>query len=374
MRVVFACGGTGGHINPAIAVARLIKDKRSDSEILFIGSGGMENRLVPSSGFEIKSIKSAAISRRGGIRGIFSNIASLRQVAVAERDAAKILKEFSPELVFGTGGYACYPVLSAAAKLGISTMVHEANAFPGLAIRALSKRVSKILLNFEAGRERLPKKAKTVVVGNPIRGDILMYDREKARAELGVEKPLLVSFWGSLGAREMNTRIADVMKLSCDDGNKFSHIHATGKYGYEWMPSFVGEKGINLSETQDITLREYIDDMPRVLAAADLVMCRGGAGTLSEISARGIPAIIVPSPNVTDNHQFKNAMELQKAGGAIVVEEKDATAEFLYKKATELLGNPAKRKEMSKALTDNAVLDASERIYSEICAMIKEKK
>ena len=211
MRVVFACGGTGGHINPAIAVARLIKDKRPDSEILFIGSGGMENRLVPSSGFEIKSIKSAAISRRRGIKGIFANIASVRQVSVAERDAKKLLKEFSPELVFGTGGYACYPVLSAATKLGIPTMVHEANAYPGLAIRALSKRVSKILLNFEASREKLPKKANTSVVGNPIRGDILMYGREKARAELGITKPLLVSFWGSLGAREMNAKIADVI-------------------------------------------------------------------------------------------------------------------------------------------------------------------
>ncbi len=374
MRVVFACGGTGGHINPAIAVARLIKDKRPDSEILFIGSGGMESRLVPSSGFEIKSIKSAAISRRGGIRGIFANIASVRQVAVAERDAAKLLREFSPELVFGTGGYACYPVLSAAAKLGIPTVVHEANAFPGLAIRALSKRVSKILLNFEASREKLPKKANTAVVGNPIRGDILMYDREKAREELGITKPLLVSFWGSLGARAMNEKIADVMKLSCDDGNKFAHIHATGKYGYEWMPAFVAEKGIDLSKIKDITLREYIDDMPRVLAAADVVMCRGGAGTLSEISARGIPAIIVPSPNVTDNHQFKNATELEKVGGAIVIEEKDATADLLYEKATELLNDPEKRKEMARALTDNAVLDASERIYSEICAMIKERK
>ena len=374
MRVVFACGGTGGHINPAIAVARIIKDKRPDSEILFIGSGGMENRLVPNSGFEIKSIKSAAISRRGGIGGLLANITSVRQVAVAERDAAKLLSEFKPELVFGTGGYACYPVLSAAAKLGIPTMVHEANAFPGLAIRALSKRVSKILLNFEASREKLPKKANVAVVGNPIRGDILMYDREKARAELGITKPLLVSFWGSLGARAMNERIADVMKLSCDDGNEFAHIHATGKYGYEWMPSFVAEKGIDLSGNNDITLREYIDDMPRVLAAADVVMCRGGAGTLSEISARGIPAIIVPSPNVTDNHQFKNAMELEKVGGAIVIEEKDAEASLLYEKARELLGDSGKRKEMSKALVDNAVLDACERIYSEICAMIKERK
>lgn len=373
MRFLFACGGTGGHINPALAVAGKVLEKRPDAEILFVGvNGGMETRLVPAAGFEIKTVESGAISRRGGLRGIVSNIESIKKVLRAEKDAKKILCEFSPDIVMGTGGYACYPVLAAAAKLGIPTVVHEANAYPGLAIRMLAKRVSKILLNFEAAATRLPKGVSCAVVGNPIRGDILMYDRSRARAELGVTKPLLVSFWGSLGARDMNIQIAEFMKLETNSAGEFHHIHATGKYGYEWMPGHISDMGIDLEKEGLITLREYIDDMPRVLAAADLVMCRGGAGTLSEISARGIPAIIVPSPNVTDNHQFKNASELEKVGGAVVIEEKCVTAKRLYDEAKRLLDDEEARRKMSENLIRFAVLDASERIYNEMIKLIRK--
>ena len=203
-----------------------------------------------------------------------------------------------------------------------------------------------------------------------MRGDILMYDRETARRELGVTKPLLVSFWGSLGAREMNKAVAEVIRIENDNPGEFFHIHATGKFGYEWMPDVVKEKGVDLQKQSFITLREYIDDMPRVLAAADVVMCRGGAGTLSEISARGVPAIIVPSPNVTDNHQFKNASELGALGGAVVIEEKDVTAELLYKTAKELLEDAKKRAEMSENLLGNAILDGAERIYAEMMSIM----
>ena len=374
MKFLFACGGTGGHINPALAVARTVKEKRPNAEILFVGvEGGMETRLVPAAGFEIKTIKSDAISRRGGLHGLMANISAIKKIIGAENTAKRIIKEFSPDIVMGTGGYACYPVLSAAARLGIPSVIHEANAYPGLATRALSKRVSKVLLNFGVSRERLPKRALCEVVGNPIRGDILMYDRETARRELGVEKPLLVSFWGSLGAREMNKKIAELIKLETENPGEFHHIHATGKYGYEWMPGYIADMGVELRENSFITLREYIDDMPRVLAAADVVMCRGGAGTLSEISARGTPAIIVPSPNVTDNHQFKNASELKKIGGAVVIEEKDTTAQLLYDEAKRLLCDEAARKQMSERLIESAVLDASERIYDEMMHLIREK-
>lgn len=372
MRFLFACGGTGGHINPALAVARLVKEKRHGAEVLFVGvNGGMETRLVPAAGFEIKTINASSISRKKGIKSILGNIESIKRVIAAERDARKIIQDFRPDIVMGTGGYACYPVLSAAAKLDVPTVVHESNAYPGLATRALSKRVTRVLLNFEVSRERLSRRASCAVVGNPIRGDILMYDREKARRELGVTKPLLVSFWGSLGAREMNKAIAEVIRLETENPGEFYHIHATGKFGYEWMPKTIADMGIDLKNQRFITLREYIDDMPRVLSAADVVMCRGGAGTLSEISARGTPAIIVPSPNVTDNHQFKNASELEKIGGAIVIEEKSATPRVLFDTARKLLSDEGKREEMSKKLIANSVLDASERIYAEMMNIIK---
>ena len=372
MRFLFACGGTGGHINPAIAIAGTIAEKRKNAEILFVGiDGGMETRLVPAAGFEIKTINSGAISRKKGIKGIFDNIASLKKVINAEKAAKKIIEEFSPDVVIGTGGYACYPVLAAAAKLKIPTAVHEANAYPGLATRALAKRVTRVLLNFEAGKERLPKKVDSKAVGYPVRGDILMYDREKAREELGITKPLIVSFWGSLGAREMNKCIAEFIKLETDRECAFEHIHATGKFGYEWMPKTISDMGVDLAKTKNIRLREYIDDMPRVLAAADVVMCRGGAGTLAEISVRGVPAIIIPSPNVTDNHQFKNASGLEKIGGAVVIEEKDVSAGKLFEVAEQLLKDEEKRLKMSVRLIEHSVPESSEMIYEEIMKLCK---
>lgn len=371
MRFLFACGGTGGHINPAIAIAGTIKEKRKSAEILFVGiDGGMETRLVPAAGFEIKTIISGAVSRKKGIKGILDNISSVKKVIRAKKAAKKIIKEFSPDIVIGTGGYACYPVLAAASKLKIPTVVHEANAYPGLATRALAKRVTRVLLNFEAGKERLPKNVDAKVVGYPVRGDILMYDKENARRELGVTKPLLVSFWGSLGAREMNKYIAEFIKSESTE-NSFEHIHATGKFGYEWMPKTISDMGVDLEKNSNITIREYIDDMPRVLAAADLVMCRGGAGTLAEISVRGVPAIIVPSPNVTDNHQFKNASELEKIGGAVVIEEKDVSAKRLFDEAKKLLKDEEKRLEMSAKLTRHSKPDSSELIYEELMNLCK---
>lgn len=373
MRILFACGGTGGHINPALAVARLIKERKPSSEILFVGSsGGMETRLVPNAGFSIKTIKASSVSRKKNLRGLLDNIKTVKNVLKASKDVRKIIEEFSPDIVMGTGGYVCYPVLATASKMKVPTILHEANALPGLATRKLWKKVSRMLLNFEASKEKMASGVASTVVGNPIRGDILMYDRETARQELGITKPLLVSFWGSLGARDMNEKIAEFIKLESENRGEFCHIHACGSFGYSWMPQLVEKLGVDLSENPDITLREYIDDMPRVLAAADVVMCRAGAGTLSEVSARGVPAIIVPSPNVTDNHQYKNAMEMQKLGGAIVFEEKDVTPKLLFDTARKLLFDKEKRKEMSKKLTDSAVLDATERIYSEILDIIRK--
>lgn len=371
MRFMFACGGTGGHINPALAVAKLVKEKKKSAEILFVGvRGGMEERLVPAAGFEIKTIESRPISRKSGLSGLVANIDAIRHVFSAECDAKKLIREFSPDIVMGTGGYACYPVLSAAARLGIPTVVHESNAYPGLATRRLAKRVTRVLLNFEVSRKRLSSRASCAVVGNPVRGDLLMYDRETARRELGITKPLLVSFWGSLGAREMNKAIAEVIRFENENPGEFFHIHATGKFGYEWMPDVIKEMGVDLQKQSFITLREYIDDMPRVLAAADVVMCRGGAGTLSEVSARGVPAIIVPSPNVTDNHQFKNASELGNSGGAVVIEEKNVTPKLLYDTAKELLSDAEERAKMSENLLKNAILDGAERIYDEMMRVV----
>lgn len=365
---MFTCGGTGGHINPALAVAGTIREKRPNDEILFVGAkGGMEERLVKNAGYEIVLIETSGIDRKKSITGLVKNIKTVKKLFSAEKQAKKIIEGFSPNAVFGTGGYACFPILSAAAGMNIPTLIHESNAYPGLATRVLAPRLSRVLLNFPVSAEHISGRASCVVVGNPVRGDILMYDRERARRELGLDsRPLLVSFWGSLGAREMNKKMAGFIKLESKNGGEFYHIHAAGKFGYGWLPQMIAEQGVDIDDNSYITIREYIDDMPRVLAAADLVMCRGGASTLSEITSVGKPAIIVPSPNVTDNHQFKNAEELQKLGGALVIEEKDASCELLYTTAKNLLHDENKREQMSASLIKNAVLDSSERIYEEI--------
>ncbi len=373
MRLLFACGGTGGHINPALAVAKLMRERRKDAEILFLGvKGGMETRLIPQAGFDIKTIDATGLSRKISPSGIVKNVKAIGKLFTAERDVAKILSDFRPDVVLGTGGYACFSTLRVASRFGIPTLIHESNAYPGLVTRVLSKSVDKVLLNFASSREFLSRGAKCEVVGNPIRGDILMYDTKKAREELSLlDEPLLVSFWGSLGAREMNKHIAEVIKLEAENNVGFRHIHATGKFGYEWMPEYISSLGVDLNVEKSITLREYIDDMPRILAAADVVMCRGGASTLSELCALCKPSIIVPSPNVVNNHQLKNARELEAVGGAIVFEEADVTPKRLYDMVCDLLSDDDKRREMSHNLQKLSVLDAAERIYAEIVKISK---
>ncbi len=372
MKVLFACGGTGGHINPAIAVAKVLRERRPDAEICFAGAkGGMETRLVPAEGFSLECVDIDGFDRRVSFSSIMHNAKNIKKIAASLKWARELIEKLRPDVVIGTGGYASFPVLYTAAKRKIPTLIHESNAYPGLTTRLLSKYVSKVLVNFEASAEYISCKEKVAVVGTPIREDMIYKDKKEARTELGVdERPLIVSFWGSLGAREMNKYIAEFFALECKN-SKWQHIHATGQFGYKWMPDYVKEQGVNLDDYKNIDMRDYITDMPRVMAAADLIMCRGGASTLSEITALGKPAIIVPSPNVSANHQEKNARELEKVGGAVVVLEKDCSGELLYKTAEGILEDRARLKDMSDALNSIAILDATQRIYTEICKLCK---
>lgn len=373
MKVLFACGGTGGHINPAIAVAKMLKNRKPNAEILFAGAKhGMESKLVPAEGFELVCAEVEGFSRKISPSAIAHNFGALKKVFTSVSWAKKVISDFKPDVVVGTGGYACFPILYAASKKKIPTIIHEANAYPGLVTRTLAKRVTRVLVNFDATREYLSKKVDVITSGMPIREDMLYKDKNEARAELGLnEKPLVVSFFGSLGAREMNKAMAQVIKLEAEEG-LYNHIHAMGKFGSEWFPGLVASMGVNLDEHPEIELREYIHDMPRVMAAADLVICRGGASTLSEISALGKPAIIVPSPNVAENHQEKNASVLEKSGGAVMLREDDVEAEKLYSCIKEIISDSDRRKAMSQALCSVAVLDGCERIYNEIIALCKK--
>lgn len=372
MNLVFTCGGTGGHINPAIAVAQMFRERMPDCNILFIGAeDGIERDLVPREGFRLETIRISNLQRRLTPAGLMHNARTACDMAGSLRKARRILREFEADVVIGTGGYASFPALREGARLGIPTLVHESNAVPGLATRMVAGSVNRIMVSFEACRKNYKHPEKVVVTGTPAREEFLYKNRQAAREALRQDdRPLIVSYWGSLGAREMNKLIADFMVLEAKT-DAFCHIHATGAFGWRWMPDYVKELGLELSEHPAIDMREYIYDMPTVMAAADLMICRAGAGTISELTVSGTPAIIVPSPNVTDHHQEKNAAVLAEAGAAVVLQERECTPELLYRTACDLLSDGEKRKAMREALAKLAVVDATERIYQTVLEVTK---
>ena len=303
MNVIFTCGGTGGHINPAIAVANILKERDPDTKILFVGArGGMEEELVPKAGFELKGLPSSSFSRKLTPKGIAHNVSGVFKILSALTGVRKIIREFKPDVIVGTGGYASFPALFVGSKMGVPTCVHESNAVPGMATKLVANSVDKILVCFEESGRAYSQQEKVEVVGMPVRREFIYTRREDARKELSLdERPLIVSAFGSQGAREMNKAMADFLKLEADGGTPYQHIHATGSYGWRWMPDLVKEKGVELEKHPGLDMREYIYNMPTVMAAADVIIGRAGAATCNEIAAAGIPCVLIPSPNVTDN-------------------------------------------------------------------------
>jgi UDP-N-acetylglucosamine--N-acetylmuramyl-(pentapeptide) pyrophosphoryl-undecaprenol N-acetylglucosamine transferase len=319
MNFLFTCGGTAGHINPALAVAGRLRELMPDCGILFVGADGhMETNLVPRAGYDIKTVNITNISRGRSFSDLRHNIETVKNVVTATKEAKKIISAFKPDAAVGTGGYVCYPVLKAAHEMGVPTAVHESNAVPGLTTKMLSDSMDCIMVGFEESRSFYKHPERVTVTGTPVRGDFARYSKTSARAELGIpaDRPLVVSVWGSLGAGHMNELMTEFITLSGRDPG-FSLIHSAGNAGYEPMIKTLKEKAPDY-EKNGMDVREYIYDMPRVMAAADLVMCRAGASTLAELTYMGKPVILVPSPNVTNNHQEKNARVIENAGGAKV--------------------------------------------------------
>ena len=364
MRFLFACGGTAGHVNPAVGVAGRIRELLPDSEILFIGAlGKMEMELVPREGYEIRGVPVSNLSRSLSVEGIRHNIKFVSDLIKSGPACRKIIEEFKPDVVIGTGGYVCYPVLHEAAKLGIPTVVHESNAEPGLTTRQLEKCVDKIMVGFAEARENYKHPEKVVVTGTPVRGDFFTKTKEQAKEALGVNdgRPLVVSFWGSLGAGNMNRVTAELLYLEAAK-EPFHHIHSVGSLGWQKMHEWVSGYGVDLRDHPSLDVREYIYDMADVMRAADLVICRAGASTLAELSCIGKPAILIPSPNVTNNHQERNARVLEHAGGAKVLLEGAFTADDLYNLVSDLLADPAQLAQMAQNMKSAGVADAAERI------------
>ncbi len=374
MNVVFTCGGTGGHINPAIAVANMIRERHPDSKILFIGAKGhMEEQLVPKAGFELKCLEISGMVRGKSLKAITKNLQTVSHTVKAVNGCKKILKDFGADVVLGTGGYACFPALMAGTLLKIPTCAHEANAMPGLTTRLLADRVDRMLVCFPESAKRYKHPQKVETVGMPIRREFIFSDKAAARKELGIgDEKLVVSAFGSLGAKKMNEAIANLLPMEQADGFPFRHIHATGKFGWEWMPDLLKEKGVDFENCTMLDIREYIYNMPTVMAAADVFISRSGSGSCNEIAASGTPSILIPSPNVTDNHQEKNARVLADRGGAVLILEKDCTAEALYEQIKALLADDARRESMTTALQKDVILDSAERIADILEELVKK--
>ena len=341
MNILFTCGGTAGHVNPAVALARIFQEREPGCRVLFVGAdGGMETRLVPKEGYPIETVRITNFHRSLAPADIAHNLGTLRNMYTSQKQARRIVDEFRPDLVVGTGGYASFPVVKEAARRHIPTAVHESNAVPGLTTKALSKVVDCVMVGFEESRSHYDHPEKVVVTGTPVRGDFFRYTRQEAREKLGFtdDRPLLLSYWG-----------------------------------FAWMQEELLRRGLKLGDN-GVELREYIYDMPLVMASADVVLCRAGASTISELTAIAKPSILVPSPNVTANHQEKNARVLADQGAAVLLLEKDCQGDALYEQADGLLRDRPRREEMVRALNSMAVPDAGEKIYQTLREVMETRR
>lgn len=372
MKILFTCGGTAGHINPAVALARLVQERKPNAEVLFVGAkGGMEERLIPKEGFPLETVTISSFRRKLNLSGLRYNLNTLRNLSVSRREAANILTNFAPDLVVGTGGYASYPVVREAARRGIPTAVHESNAIPGLTTKRLSAVADCVMVGFSACESYYRHPERVLVTGTPVRGAFFEKSRAEAKKALGIPEDalLVLSYWGSLGAEQMNRSMNDFIAMEMQENADFYHIHGAGR-NFAAMQEELGKRKLTLPPR--VQLHEYLYDMPCVMAAADVVLCRGGASTISELTALGRAAIIVPSPNVTNNHQGKNAEVLQNAGGARVMQECEASGVNLYQETSSLLKDTQHRKEMERAMASLGMPDASERIYQTLLKLLQK--
>lgn len=372
MRVLLTGGGTAGHINPALAIAEIIRREDPEAVIEFAGiRTGKEADLVPREGYRLHFVESMGIKRSLSP----SNIKALWMALTSPyaKETVRIIKDFSPDIVIGTGGYACWPIMAAAVRMGIPTALHESNASPGLAVRRLQRRVGRVWINFDRTRESLHPKARVLRVGNPLRQDFGRLSREDARAQLGIgeEEIFVLSFGGSLGAEDLNRAALRMMRDFSAKHTRIRHLHAAGKRDFEAVQKLFCEYG--LDRVSRCRLVDYIYDMPLQMAAADLVISRAGAMTLSELAGMQKPCILVPSPYVTANHQYVNAKTLADAGAAVLVEESTLVEDRLTQEAEKLLSSSSSMQSMGECIGRFADVDTAALILADIRELIAQK-
>lgn len=373
LKVLLAGGGTGGHINPALSIAEIIKEHRPDAEFLFAGTpNGMEAKLVPLSGYKLETIKIAGFQRKLSLKNIKRNIKALWYLSTSSKRAKQIIRGFNPDIAIGTGGYVAGPVIRMAAKMGIPTVIHEQNAYPGVTNKLLAKTASYVMLTVEDALKYMEIKCPYKITGLPVRKGINSISKEEARKKLGINSDFTVlSFGGSLGAGCINDVMDYIIKKDYKENLPINHIHGFGGMGRNTFAQSMERAGVPL-KSERFRISEYINDMDVCLAAADLCICRSGASTLAEIESAAIPSILIPSPNVAGNHQYYNAKVLSDSGAAITIEQKDVTKEKIDDILTDFLNNPQKLKKMSENCKKIAVNDTNDKIWEVISEVLKK--
>ena len=375
MRILLTGGGTAGHINPALAIAETVLKKDPTAVVEFVGvKGKKEEDLIPRAGYQLRFVRSMGLeSKLPTPKNIKAVLLAL--TSPSSKETQEILDDFRPDLVIGTGGYACWPIMMAASKRGIPTALHESNSHPGKTVRFLQGRMTRIWTNFPGTAERLRNKKKVLCVGNPLRGEFETYTRDYARRELGLsnDRILILSYGGSGGAASINKSIIPMMRDLSSKNPKILHVHSAGKGGYESTVKRFLEAGLN--KASNCIVKDYIYDMPLHLAAADLVISRSGAMTVSELARLQKACILIPFPDAAYNHQYLNAKELADEGAAVLVTDQTITADpkALTRVVAEILADSNRRADLSKRIAKFADLNANELIWNDIQTLVKKK-
>ncbi|MBR5229865.1 MAG: undecaprenyldiphospho-muramoylpentapeptide beta-N-acetylglucosaminyltransferase [Firmicutes bacterium] len=368
MRVIVTGGGTGGHIYPAIAIADKFKEMDPQTEILYVGNDeGIEKEIVPKTGYPLELVDARWLNKSS----IWQLVRTGARVCKGTLEARRVIGRFKPDVVIGTGGYVCFPVVMAAKMYGAKTFLHEQNAYPGLANRMLEKYVNKIFLGFGDAAGYFKNPGKTLEAGNPVRKSFFILSKTDARKKLGFGQDdfIVFSFGGSLGAEKINEVAFEVMQ-ALNGHEKTQMIFGTGKWYYQQVLERAAETGIEIKE--NVRIKDYIEDMENYLAACDLVISRAGALSVAETTVCGKAAILIPSPNVTGNHQYFNAKAVADRGGAILIEERDLDRQKLVEEVLKLKNNPERLDAMSRASRACAPDLALDIIYNTVVETVKK--
>lgn len=371
MKVIIAAAGTGGHINPGLAIANKIKAEEPESKIIFIGTPrGLENDLVPRAGYELKKIDAYGFNRHINVENIKKLFKTLKSIG----DAKKIIKDFKPDVVIGTGGYITAAVGSAAKKCKVPLILHESNAFPGMAVKMLEKKADKILVGFSDAKQKLLKAKDVVITGTPTKiKEKKLTDLEKKQAlsnySFKNDYPVVLVFGGSQGSKTINESLINIIKDNMN--NNYNIIWATGTAGYEDVKKIFNNYNIDVEKIENARIIPYIYNMEEIINAVDLVICRSGAMTITEISKVGKPAVFIPFPYATENHQEYNAKVLEKVGAAKIILDKDLNGTILNDNIQNIISNPQKMKEMGIKAKENSIENVEDRIYNEIKKVVK---